>query len=142
MTTEQTRKEDHRKRFARTLRVPENTDFAVSVYGIVCPFERTVDGKVLMVSGKYLGGSAFTMVKADEVMYDVQQTLFGEYTMEEGIVADMIFVFIDSVAALPLHIAFFVGCYRTGKGQSHVGNDVEGIVGEEIGRFELVVAYL
>ena len=142
MTTEQTREEDHRKRFAGTLCVPEHTDFAVSVYGIVCPFESTIDGKVLMITGKDLCGSAFTMVKADEVMYDVQQTLFREYTMEEGIVADMIFVFIDSVAALPLHIAFLIGCYRTGKGKTHIGNDVEGIVCEEVWRFELVVAYL
>ena len=63
--------------------MPEHTDFAVTVYRIVRTFESTIDGKVLMVSGKYLGGSAFTMVKADEVMNDVQQTLFGEYTMEE-----------------------------------------------------------
>ena len=83
MTTEQTREEYHRERFAGTLRVPENTDFAVTVYGIVRTLERTVHSEVLMVSGKYLGGSAFTMVKADEVMNDVQQTLFREYTLEK-----------------------------------------------------------
>ena len=76
--------EHHGEALARTLRVPEHTDFSVSFHCGTGALQGFAHGVVLVVGGKNLGVFALVLVEADEVLQDVEQSLLLEHAEEEG----------------------------------------------------------
>ena len=82
------------------------------------------------------------MIKADEVTDDIEQSIFGEDTMKERIVTNVLLVNVFAVHTFPLHIAFLISGDCTGIGEVHIRNDIEGVIGKEVRRFQLIVLHL
>ena len=67
--------------------MPEHT--ALAILSLVCSLSalyRLVYGKILMVCTHHLHPLSLLMVKADEVAYDVNQSLCGEYALKESVI--------------------------------------------------------
>ena len=99
-------KEHHGERLAAALRVPEHAALAIlSGIGLVCPCQRFVHGKVLVVGSHDLTSLTFLMVEADVVTQDIQQPLLGKYPLEECVVGDDFLRAVLPVLGLPFHVA-------------------------------------
>ena len=78
--------EHHGEALARTLRVPEHTDFSIAFHRRASPLQGFAYGIVLMVGGQNLGVFALFLVEADIVLQDVEQPFLLEHAEEESTV--------------------------------------------------------
>ena len=138
MLDDQVSEEQHGERFSASLRVPEHPDLALLLHGIECATERLVHGKILMVSPEYLPSLSVRLVKAKEVLYQVEQAGLVEDAMEEGMIVGYGVRFVLAILGFPLHVALLLGGKGSRTGGEHIRNHIEAIVHEQARNLLLV----
>ena len=97
--------EHHRKAFARTLRVPEHTDFAViALQGFLSAVEGFLYGKILVVASQYACLFIHTHSKG-KVGDNIYKPMLGEDAVEKSFKVGKCRTLITSVRGFPLHIS-------------------------------------
>lgn len=117
----------HRQRFSAALRVPEHTALAVRFGGNFGFFDCFPHCEILMISRQNLELLLPIAREQDKVFQDVQQPLFLEYSLIEGVKLRVGGVLIIALLRFPLHETVKPGSNRTcfvgGQVADHAGSD-------------------
>ena len=122
--------EHHRQRLPAALRMPKHAALAIGDSRFLGRGNRLVDSEVLMVSGKDFESLCSLVGKTNKVFDDIQQPLFLEHTLKEGIELGILRVFITAVFRFPLHKAIFTGGNRSGFGGELVAHHADSVIDE------------
>ena len=110
---QQMRIEHHRQRFSAALRVPEHTALAVRFSGDFGFLDCFPHRKILMIPRQNLELLLPIAREQDKVFQDVQQPLFLEHSLIEGVKLRIGGVLIIAILCFPLHKAVNAGSNRT-----------------------------
>ena len=108
--------------------MPEHTNLSVAANGLICLCQGFFHGKILVISSHDFCRTSVLMVKADEVLQDINQSFLLEDTIEEGLVVGYGIRFYFTVHALPLHKAVLLGGNCSCLRYQMVTNHREGVV--------------
>ena len=95
--------EYHRQRFPAALRMPEHTTLAIRFSGNLGLFDSFSHCKILVVPSQNFNRLLSIAREQNKVFQDVQQPLFLEHSLIEGIKLRIRSVFIITVFCFPLH---------------------------------------
>ena len=95
--------EYHRQRFPAALRMPEHTTLAIRFSSNLGLFDSFSHCKILVVSSQNFNRLLFIAREQNKVFQDVQQPLFLEHSLIEGIKLRIRSVFIITVFCFPFH---------------------------------------
>ena len=108
--------------------MPEHTNLSVAANGLVRLRQSFLYRKVLVIGTHDLCRTSVLMVKADEVLKDVNQPFLLEDTIEEGLVVGYGIRLYFTVHALPFHKAVLLGGNCSCLRYQMVTNHREGVV--------------
>ena len=136
------REEDHRERLARALRVPEHADLAIACHRLHGAVGRLAHREVLVVPSEYLHNALGRVVKADEVVHDVDEALLAEHAVEHRLPVGVRRSRVVAVHALPGDVAVLLGRNGAHARLGEVAHHAEGVRHEQAGDVLHVVAQL
>ena len=119
--------------------MPEHANLSVATHSSMGMLKRFVHRKVLVIGCHDLCHSSILMVKAFEVLQDVNESFFLEDTIEECLVVSNLRRLALTVHALPFHITVSLGCDGAGLCGQHVAGQVEGIIHKQRRTFLLIL---
>ena len=120
--------EHHGQGLVAALSVPEHAALAVGNGGVLCGFNGFLHCKILVIARQDFKGVGPVHIEADKIPEDVQEPLFLEDALKEGVKLGILGVLIAAVLGFPLHEAVFPGgdCTRLGGGE--VAHDTDLVV--------------
>ena len=101
--------------------------------------KRFVHGKVLVIGCHDLSHSPILMVKAFEILQDINKSLLFKDTIEECLVVGNLRRLALTIHALPFHITVSLGCDGTGLCGQHIAGHVEGVIDKQRRTFLLIL---
>ena len=132
----------HRQRFSAALRVPEHTALAVRFGGNFGFFDCFPHCEILMISRQNLELLLPIAREQDKVFQDVQQPLFLEYSLIEGVKLRVGGVLIIALLRFPLHETVKPGSNRTCFVGGQVADHADGVIIEHGGNVLHIVPNL
>ena len=106
--------ENHRQRFAATLRMPEYTTFTIRFSSVLGRSHCFINRKILVVSCQNLKLLCSFIRKADKILYDIQKTFLFKDSFKESIKLSILCILITAVLGFPFHETVFAGSNRAG----------------------------
>ena len=134
------REEHHRKRLARTLRVPEYADLSVAYHCFFGAFDCLAHAEVLVVGSKDLDDFVVAVVEADEITDEVEQARLGHHAVEHGLPGGGLGFGVIAVGRFPCNVSVFVGGDGSHARFRHVAHHAEDVRHEHAGDVVHVVA--
>ena len=111
--------------------MPEHANLAIATDGLSCLHQRLVHGEILMIGSHNFCSAPVFMVKAQEVLQNVDEPFPAEDTLKECLVVNDLYGLSLSVSAFPFHIPIGLGRQRSGLGGQHVAGHAEGVIDKQ-----------
>ena len=119
--------EHHRQRFAAPLGMPEHANFAISSNRILSADNSFFHGKILVICTKNFDYFFRSIVKAHEILNNIQQPCFWQHSIKHGLPRSVLRFGIVPIDRLPCHVTILVRGNGTNSSFSHIAHYAEHI---------------
>ena len=121
----------HRQGLTAALGMPEHAALAVGDGGVLGGFDSLLYCKILVVACQDLKGIGPVHIKANKVLEDVQEPLFLEDALKEGVKLGILGIFVTAILGFPLHKAVFPGGNGARLGGGQVTHNADLVVDKQ-----------